>query len=80
MSTIAKWYLCVPAITSVIGTWIGAIPIPLDWDKPWQQWPISCICGAIIGFAVGNLFILFFAPLAPEAPAKKTQKGKIKTN
>ena len=75
MSSIAKWYLGIPAITSVIGSWIGAIPIPLDWDKPWQQWPISCICGGIIGFAMGNIIILFFAPLAPAAPTRK-----LKTN
>lgn len=21
---------------SVIGAWLGAFPIPLDWDRPWQ--------------------------------------------
>ena len=23
-------------IGSLAGTWIGALPIPLDWDRPWQ--------------------------------------------
>lgn len=23
-------------ICSIIGAWLGAFPIPLDWDRPWQ--------------------------------------------
>lgn len=29
---------------------MGAIPIPLDSDKPWQVWPISCTYSAIIAY------------------------------
>jgi len=25
-----------PAVGSFIGAWLGAIPIALDWDRPWQ--------------------------------------------
>ena len=25
-----------PAVGAMIGAWAGAIPIPLDWDRPWQ--------------------------------------------
>jgi len=25
-----------PAIGTVIGCWLGVIPIALDWDRPWQ--------------------------------------------
>ncbi|KAG7462664.1 hypothetical protein MATL_G00187120 [Megalops atlanticus] len=38
---------------SVIGAWLGAFPIPLDWDRPWQVWPISCSLGATFGFLTG---------------------------
>lgn len=38
---------------SVIGTWLGVIPIPLDWDRPWQQWPITLLSGAYGGYALG---------------------------
>lgn len=38
---------------AVIGTWVGAFPIPLDWDRPWQVWPISCSLGATFGFLTG---------------------------
>ena len=24
------------AIGTVIGAWLGAVPIPLDWDREWQ--------------------------------------------
>ncbi|KAL2222448.1 phosphoethanolamine transferase [Thermoascus aurantiacus ATCC 26904] len=38
-----------------VGAWFGAIPIPLDWDRPWQAFPITIITGAYIGYAVGSL-------------------------
>ncbi|KAF4519911.1 hypothetical protein B566_EDAN008287 [Ephemera danica] len=25
---------------SLLGAWLGACFIPLDWDRPWQEWPI----------------------------------------
>jgi len=25
-----------PAVGAVLGSWLGAIPIALDWDRPWQ--------------------------------------------
>jgi phosphatidylinositol glycan class F len=37
------------------GAWLGAIPIPLDWDRPWQQWPITILIGAYVGTALGTL-------------------------
>ncbi|KRY73533.1 Nitrogen permease regulator 2-like protein [Trichinella pseudospiralis] len=38
-----------------LGAYLGAIPIPLDWDRPWQRWPITCVVGALIGFGIGNI-------------------------
>ncbi|KAJ0016203.1 hypothetical protein NQD34_014493 [Periophthalmus magnuspinnatus] len=43
---------------SLVGAWLGAFPIPLDWDRPWQVWPVSCSFGATFGFLTG----LFAAP------------------
>ncbi|CAF1274491.1 unnamed protein product [Rotaria sordida] len=34
---------------TIIGAWLGAIPIPLDWDRWWQQWPITCLVSSTIG-------------------------------
>ena len=36
------------ATGALMGTWIGALPIPLDWDRWWQAWPISCVFGCLI--------------------------------
>ncbi|CAG5107993.1 Similar to Alcohol dehydrogenase class-3 (Saara hardwickii) [Cotesia congregata] len=33
---------------TLVGTWCGAIVIPLDWDRPWQEWPIPCVIGAFV--------------------------------
>lgn len=41
-----------------MGAWIGAIPIPLDWDREWQKWPVTILtglyCGAVVGKLVGG--------------------------
>ncbi|KAF1958021.1 hypothetical protein CC80DRAFT_491329 [Byssothecium circinans] len=42
-------------IGSVVGAWCGAIPIPLDWDREWQKWPVTIVTGAYIGYAIGKL-------------------------
>lgn len=26
----------VSAVSSIVGAWVGAFPIPLDWDRNWQ--------------------------------------------
>ncbi|KAM3380551.1 phosphatidylinositol-glycan biosynthesis class F protein isoform X1 [Capsicum galapagoense] len=38
---------------AVIGAWFGAWPMPLDWESPWQEWPICVTYGAIAGYLVG---------------------------
>jgi phosphatidylinositol glycan class F len=39
----------------VIGAWLGALVIPLDWDRWWQVWPISCCISSLIGTILGGL-------------------------
>jgi phosphatidylinositol glycan class F len=41
------------AVSVLIGAWLGAVVIPLDWERPWQQWPVSCVLGSLLGQAVG---------------------------
>ena len=59
------------ALGTLMGAWIGAMPIPLDWcvpkskekihnadnarDRDWQKWPITIVTGAYIGWAMGKL-------------------------
>ncbi|KAH0261649.1 GPI-anchor biosynthesis protein-like protein, partial [Aureobasidium melanogenum] len=42
-------------VGTLIGAWVGAIPIPLDWDREWQKWPVTILAGAYIGYAVGKV-------------------------
>ncbi|KFY45765.1 hypothetical protein V494_00779, partial [Pseudogymnoascus sp. VKM F-4513 (FW-928)] len=42
------------AAGTLIGSWLGAIPIPLDWDRPWQAWPITVAVGAYVGWGIGR--------------------------
>ncbi|OKL63412.1 Glycosylphosphatidylinositol anchor biosynthesis protein 11 [Talaromyces atroroseus] len=43
------------ALGACLGAWLGAVPIPLDWDRPWQAYPITILTGAYLGYALGQL-------------------------
>jgi len=43
------------AVAMAAGAWVGSLPMLLDWDRPWQQWPIPCFYGAVVGYLVGAL-------------------------
>lgn len=38
-----------------LGAWLGAVPIPLDWDREWQKWPVTILTGMYAGYLVGRL-------------------------
>ncbi|KAF4552629.1 putative GPI biosynthesis protein family Pig-F [Elsinoe fawcettii] len=40
---------------TAVGAWVGAVPIPLDWDREWQRWPVTILAGAYGGWALGRL-------------------------
>lgn len=40
---------------ALFGAWLGAVPIPLDWDREWQKWPVTILCGLYGGHIVGKL-------------------------
>lgn len=42
------------AMGTMVGAWAGAVPIPLDWDREWQKWPVTVVAGAYVGWAVGR--------------------------
>uniref|UniRef100_A0A1B6D6I1 Phosphatidylinositol-glycan biosynthesis class F protein n=1 Tax=Clastoptera arizonana TaxID=38151 RepID=A0A1B6D6I1_9HEMI len=37
---------------TILGAWLGAFLIPLDWDCEWQVWPVPCSCGAFLGYVI----------------------------
>ena len=58
--------------TVILGAWLGAFLIPLDWDRPWQVWPIPCVMGALVGFA--STFIITFAKILKIKSKRKNKK------
>lgn len=42
-------------VGALVGAWIGAVPIPLDWDREWQKWPVTIVTGAYLGWELGRL-------------------------
>ncbi|XP_061666751.1 phosphatidylinositol-glycan biosynthesis class F protein isoform X2 [Syngnathoides biaculeatus] len=49
------WDTClqITVAMTVLGAWVGAFAIPLDWGRAWQVWPISCSLGATLGYLSG---------------------------
>jgi GPI ethanolamine phosphate transferase 2/3 subunit F len=41
-------------VGGVVGAWLGAVPIPLDWDREWQKWPVTILCGIYGGYVLGK--------------------------
>jgi hypothetical protein len=35
-SDVGNYMISVPCHGAVIGAWLGAWPMPLDWERPWQ--------------------------------------------
>lgn len=58
-----EYLLCFPAYGAIIGSWFAAWPMPLDWERPWQEWPICVTYGGIAGYVLGMIvsfgFVLF---------------------
>lgn len=50
--------LVYPAIGTVLGCWAGVIPVGLDWDRPWQAWPLTPAWGAMAGYVLGSLWAM----------------------
>lgn len=42
-------------VGALVGAWLGAVPIPLDWDREWQKWPVTIVTGAYLGWALGRV-------------------------
>ncbi|XP_020198002.1 uncharacterized protein [Aegilops tauschii subsp. strangulata] len=57
-SNVADYMISAPSHGAVIGAWLGAWPMPLDWERPWQEWPICVTYGAIAGHVIGMLVSL----------------------
>ncbi|KAK7469225.1 Glycosylphosphatidylinositol (GPI) anchor assembly protein [Stygiomarasmius scandens] len=66
-----------PAVGAALGSWLGAIPIALDWDRPWQAWPLTPAFGAILGYIIASMLALtvsMIQSLADEHLRSQNQK------
>lgn len=43
------------AFGTLVGAWAGSVVAPLDWDRPWQAYPIPNVVGAVLGFSFANI-------------------------
>jgi phosphatidylinositol glycan class F len=53
VSTLLHRWLVWPARGAVLGAWLSAIVVPLDWDRAWQRWPVPGVAAALLGYAIG---------------------------
>lgn len=49
------------AVFALIGAWAASVVAPLDWDCSWQAYPVPNMCGAVAGYAIGNVYTLMTA-------------------
>ncbi|KIW13914.1 hypothetical protein PV08_06695 [Exophiala spinifera] len=42
-------------VGALVGGWVGAVPMALDWDREWQKWPCTVLWGAVLGWVVGRV-------------------------
>jgi hypothetical protein len=62
-----------------LGAWCGAMVIPLDWDRPWQKWPVPCVAGAVAGFGLGVFAAAATVCVFALHPATPTARRRRKT-
>lgn len=73
------------------GSWAGCIVIPLDWDRPWQAWPIPNVVGSMVlalttslGYIIKDVLKGGVKSLGKasgvRAPAKANAQGKAKAS
>lgn len=68
-----EWSLLICTAAPLAGCAVGSIFIPLDWDRPWQKWPVTCCVGALTGFTLGHLicFLRSFSVISQKITKRK---------
>ncbi|KAJ3433529.1 hypothetical protein M0812_22490 [Anaeramoeba flamelloides] len=52
MSKRIEQFVSICWIGSIVGSWLGMIPLNMDWDETWQKFPTTCYFGCIFGFSI----------------------------
>jgi hypothetical protein len=50
--------LVLPGCFSLLGSWMGSVLIPLDWNVPYQIFPICNTYGSALGLVAGWMYVL----------------------
>ncbi|KAI9993541.1 hypothetical protein PInf_015664 [Phytophthora infestans] len=74
VSNSQELYVVCSSIGAMLGAYVGTLPIPLDWDRPWQQWPLTCVYGTLIGHAAGIFVSITINATSQSSTAKSTKK------
>ncbi|CAO3642204.1 unnamed protein product [Cunninghamella echinulata] len=72
-SNTTEIYAYTQVICVLIGSWIGAIVLPLDWERDWQVWPISSVISTFLGNFVGVTAGFVWSSLKSLFGKKKTE-------
>jgi hypothetical protein len=59
--THAIQFVRLPAVTVIVCAWMSAFFAPLDWNMPWQVWPIPCFYCSFGGYMLGCLGVMCWA-------------------
>lgn len=61
---------------AIFGAWLGSIVIPLDWDRPWQAWPVPCVLGAFLFYMIGTVVGLVVSIMMRQQAARREFLGE----
>ena len=69
-----EWSCLISCVAAVAGAWLGAFPIPLDWDRPWQVVLCTQVASLFIFccFVVSSILLVRFC-LASVFYAERTK-------
>ncbi|KAJ2721937.1 hypothetical protein GGI07_003641 [Coemansia sp. Benny D115] len=72
-----KWAAGIFWSTMVV-CWAAAYFIPMDWERPWQKWPIPIVGGAFLGHIIGLLVVLLRCFAIPACRSDFDESERIK--
>ncbi|KAA0153334.1 hypothetical protein FNF29_03147 [Cafeteria roenbergensis] len=50
-----EWAAFGAVIPAILGVYLGALALLLDWEEPWQRWPLTGAFGAAAGATAGAI-------------------------
>lgn len=60
------WAMVLMAMGPALGMLAGSAVGPLDWDAPWQRWPVAGYLGALSGTSLAAAVVLLVVTCQPQ--------------